>query len=607
DFKLNASINPDFGQVEVDPAVVNLSDVETFFTEKRPFFTEGNNIFNFGNGGVTHNWGFNWSTVQMFYSRRIGRTPQGDLPNYDYADVPSGTHILGAAKLTGKLDNDFTLGAISAVTSRELADFQYLGNRSTLEVEPLTYYGVARGLKQFDGGKEGLGFMGTLTERRFGDDSLRNQINGQQGFAGLDGWTALDDDKSWVISTSAAFSEATGSKEAMTSMQEDSRHYYQRPDSKNYHLDTNATSLTGGYSRTYLVKQRGNFFWNSALGIITPGFDINDMGFLYRADVINMHAGGGYNWTQPTDWYRQVEALSAIFRSYDFDGDITWEGWYGEVDWQLPNFFWTYTSIAYNPETLSPTRTRGGPLMLNTPGYQINFNMSSDPSSAFVYYPGVFTYQAFYERQSSYFCEFDWHPASQIFLSISPEYDVLHETSQYVAAFTDPLAKATYGSRYVFGFLNQRQVSAGIRLNWVFTPKLSLQTYFQPLISAGQYSDFKELSAPRTYNFLHYGVDNGSSISYDPSTLTYTVDPDGSGPAPPQQFSNPDYHFISLRGNAVLRWEYSPGSVIYLVWTQTRSEDDTYGEFEFHQSLVDLLNPTPDNIFLVKFSYWLNM
>jgi hypothetical protein len=607
DLKLNASINPDFGQVEVDPAIVNLSDVETYFTEKRPFFTEGNNIFDYGHGGIRNNWSFNWSSPTMFYSRRIGRDPQGALPGYDYADLPDGTHIIGAAKLTGKIDDDLTIGTIQAVTSRELATVDSAGQQQQLEVEPLTYYGVARALKQYDNGKEGLGVFTTLTERRFGDANMSNQINSGELFTGLDGWTALDDDKSWVVAGAAGFSEVNGSKESMTTLQEDAQHYYQRPDSKYLHLDTNATSMDGAYGRFYLVKQKGNFFWNSALGIITPGFEINDMGYLSRADVINMHAGGGYSWVLPTDWYRQLSLMAALFRNYDFDGDITSHGVYSELDWQTLNFFWFGLNYAYNPPSMSATRTRGGPLMETPPGNQFNFTVSSDPNKPLIWYAGAFTYQSFYSRSSSYWASAEWHPASQFMVSFNPEFDIDHETSQYVGTFADPLATATYGNRYVFGAMNNQQIVAAIRLNWIFNPNLSLQTYFQPLVATAHYADFKEFAKPRTYAFNHYGTDNGSTISYDPATTTYTVDPDGNGPAPAFSFSNPDFDLLSLRGNAVLRWEYSPGSVIYFVWTQTRSEQDTYPDYQFNHSVVDLLDPVPDNVFLVKFSYWWNM
>jgi hypothetical protein len=199
---LDATVNPDFGQVEVDPAVVNLSDVETFFNEKRPFFVEGASIFDFGQGGTNNNWGFNWGNPQFFYSRRIGRAPQGGLPgDAAYSDVPSGTHILGALKLTGKAFNSWNVGAISALTARETADIMdTTGARFRTTVEPLTYYGVYRLQKEFHDGRQGVGLLSTVAARHFDDTTLVNQLNSSSLAFGVDGWTALDHSKTWACS-----------------------------------------------------------------------------------------------------------------------------------------------------------------------------------------------------------------------------------------------------------------------------------------------------------------------------------------------------------------------------------------------------------------------
>ena len=174
--------------------------------------------------------------------------------------------------------------------------------------------------------------------------------------------------------------------------------------------------------------------------------------------------------------------------------------------------------------------------------------------------------------------------------------------SQWVDSYDDPTAVNTFGKRYVFALLDQKTFGAGIRLNWTFTPQLSLQFYAQPLISSGKYTDFKELAKPKTYDFNVYGTGNST---FDESTLT--ADPDGNGPANPITIDNPDFNFVSLRGNAVLRWEYVPGSVVYFVWTQTRSDSEDDGAFRFGHSLNRLLDIKADNIFMVKFTYWFNM
>ncbi|MEO8399558.1 MAG: DUF5916 domain-containing protein, partial [Ignavibacteriaceae bacterium] len=553
---LNATVNPDFGQVEIDPAVINLSDVETFFSEKRPFFVEGSIIFKFGQGGARSYWGFNWANPNFFYSRRIGRTPQGSTPDNDFEDYPTGTHILGAAKLTGKLNGNWNIGVIQSLTQREYAKIDQGGKRFDVEVEPLTYYGVFRAQKEFANGKQGLGFVSTIAARNFNDPKLRDEFNSGSYTLGLDGWTFLDSSKTWVFAGWAGLSQVRGNEEQLISIQENSRHYFQRPDAKSFSVDSSVTSLNGYAARFHLNKQKGNLFVNSAFGVISPKFDINDLGFLWRADVVNMHIGGGYTWNDPTKIYRFLESGIAVFRNYDFDGDITWQGIFNFGTFQFLNYYSIDWDLAYNPETINNRLTRGGPLALNEPGYQVDFSVHSDGKKNFVAGAEYSTYRKKKSYQYQLSTEFQLRPSSNISFSISPFYERNHDHSQWIDSFEDSYASSTFGHRYVFGTLDQNTVGAGIRLNWTFNPQLSLQLYVQPLISSGSYTNFKELAAPKTYNFNIYGEGNST---FDEGNLT--ADPDGTGPAPAIEIDNPDFNFKSLRGNAVLRWEYLPGSV----------------------------------------------
>ncbi len=258
---LNATINPDFGQVEIDPAVINLSDVETFYQEKRPFFIEGSTIFDFGMGGARNYWGFNWGGTDFFYSRRIGRQPQGSIPDdVDYSDYPTGTHILAAAKLTGKLGESWNVGTIQNVTKREFAGISSNGTQSEIEVEPLAYYGIFRGQNEFDNGQQGLGFISTLAVRDFEDERLSDEINKSALTFGLDGWTFLDSSQTWVIAGWTGMSYLSGNEQRMIDLQQSSRHYFQRPDASHVDVDSMKTSLTGYAGRIVLNKQKGNFF-----------------------------------------------------------------------------------------------------------------------------------------------------------------------------------------------------------------------------------------------------------------------------------------------------------------------------------------------------------
>lgn len=596
---LNATINPDFGQVEIDPAVVNLSDVETNFNEKRPFFVEGSTIFNFGQGGANNNWNFNFPWIEFLYTRRIGRGPQGTIASVDYADIPAGTDILGAAKLTGKLGDNWNIGAIQALTGREYADVQTSGVRSRVEVEPMTYYGVTRAMKDFNQGSQAVGFLSTAAVRNFRDDRLRDEINKDAETFGIDGWTFLDTGKTWVLTGWTMLSRLSANPTRLVNIQRSSAHYFQRPDADHLGVDSSRTSLTGYAARFRLNKQKGNFYMNAAVGVVDPKFDVNDVGFMFRTDLINTHVVASYRWTEPGSFYRYIELGGAAFRSYDFGGNKIWDGLFHFGYIEFPNFYSIDWNYAYNPEAVNNRRTRGGPLTINSPGYQIGIFSRSDRNRNIVANAGWNIYQADYNRTWDLFAGLEWRPAANISMELSPEVQYNFEKSHYIHGLDDSLAAITFGRRYVFAELHQTTVSAGIRLNWTFTPKLSLQMYLQPLISAGAYDHFKQLARPGTYDFTVYG-ENGST--FDSQNLV--ADPDGPGGASPDTLSNPDFNFKSIRANVVLRWEYFSGSTLYLVWTQSRSDVEDVGSLQFNHSINRLIETRPDNIFMAKFSYW---
>jgi hypothetical protein len=281
---------------------------------------------------------------------------------------------------------------------------------------------------------------------------------------------------------------------------------------------------------------------------------------------------------------------------------------YGQL--QFLNYYTINWNLAYNPETINDFRTRGGPQSLNTPGYQVGLDVTSDSRKSFETEASAFTYQATWERDVQEFVSLTWRPVANISVSIAPTFDHDFEAAQWVTSTTDPTATATYGGRYIFADMTQRTLSANIRLNWTFTPTLSLQLFLQPLISSGEYSNFKELARPRSFDFTVYGTGSSTltEVKFADGSVSYSADPDGNGPAPSITFSNPDFNTKSLRGNAVLRWEFVPGSVAYFVWTQSRyNQNDYNGDFQFGNSFHHIFSTLADNIFLVKFSYWFNM
>ncbi len=598
---LNASVNPDFGQVEVDPAAVNLSDVETFFPEKRPFFVEGSSNYEFGYGGANNYMGFNWPGPTFFYSRRIGRAPVGGSYGADYADVPHGTSILGAAKLTGKIAADWNLGAMQALTARERADIVLGGTRGQAEVEPLSSYSVLRSQKEFHQGRQGLGSITTLAARSFDDPSLRNALNKSSLVFGLDGWTFLDQDRGWVITGWTGMSQLRGTAERMTAVQQGSAHYLQRPDAERWHVNPAATSLTGYAGRFAVNKQKGSMTFNSAVGFINPLFDTNDLGFMSRADVINAHVAGGYRWTEPDHWKRYADFTVALFGSTDFDGNLISPGVWMGGGTELKNYYSIWPRFSFNPRSVNNRLTRGGPVTISPARWDCGVYMDTDGRKPLFYSLDVGGSRSNSGGWAFYlYPAVQWKPAASLQVNVGPGFERNHQNSQWVGAADDAGATLTFGRRYVFAALDQTTVSASVRVNWAFTPNLSLQFYGQPLISSGNYFDYKQLVRSRSYEWEPLG---SGVPTYDAAADQVDLDgASGTGYAP----YNPDFRFMSLRGNAVLRWEYMPGSTLFLVWTQDRSASEGDGEFELGPSFTRLVDARPDNIFLAKLTYYLN-
>jgi hypothetical protein len=600
-FTLNASVNPDFGQVEIDPAVVNLSDAETFFNEKRPFFTEGNSVFRCGNNGASDYWNFNWPEPVFFYTRRIGRSPQGAPPsNASFADMPIATRILGAAKITGQPSTGFNVGMLSAVTQKEQADYELgSGARGTATVEPFTYYGVLRGLRSFHQERQGLGLMTLETARALSGTGLESSLNRNGFVTAMDGWTALDAKKDWVLSGYVAGSRVDGTPERIAALESDPRHYYQRPDRSDLGVRTDATSLSGYVARLWVNRQRGPWMSNSGLGVVSPGFEVNDLGFQNRTDVVNGHIGVGYMWDKPTSWRKYVWVIGAVVQGWNLAGQHTLEQLFLKSQLEQMNA-WSWTvQGGFAGRVIADRATRGGPAMISPAGGWGELYWDTNGKSP-VFLSSDLSWNGDVERSHDLTWQpsVTWKPSSSVSFSAGPTLDWNQEDAHYITSVGDPLATRTYGGRYVFAALQQRTVGAQVRMDCSITPALSFQVFAQPLVSSGRYSGYKELAAPGTYDWLVYGT-QGST--FDPATGT--ADPDGAGAAPAFSVGNPDFTYRTVRGNAVLRWEYVPGSAVYLVWTQDRTGVTNDGTFRFGPSLGELGRTPANNIFMVKLSH----
>jgi hypothetical protein len=386
-------------------------------------------------------------------------------------------------------------------------------------------------------------------------------------------------------------------------VQRDSRHYFQRPDAGHVEVDPNATSLTGLASRYWLNRQNGNMIFNAALGLLTPKFDVNDVGFQTRADVINAHVGGGRKWTQPGKHRKYQELLAAAYGVGDFGGNLTGLGFYAEGYTQFVNNHAMDYVVMYFPQTRNNRRTRGGPLTLNKPGFDASYHFETNAQRKVYFYVNAAVDD--YPDAGTYDWNVapgvEWKPASNVILSVAPQYARSRDDAQYLDTIADALATGTFGQRYVFARLDQTQLSAEVRLNWTFSPTLSVQLYLQPLLASGKLTDYKELARPNSYDFRHYAL----GTEYDPRTGI--VDPDGpSAGGAPFDPDRPSFNG-SLRGNAVLRWEFMPGSAFYLAWTQQRTDDEPLGSFDVGPAARRLFRTPADNILLAKVTYYLGV
>ena len=601
-FTLDATVNPDFGQVEVDPAVVNLSAFETFFEERRPFFIEGGQIFrNFGQLGSNNFWGFNRNEPNVFYTRRIGRAPQGSAFG-DFVDRPTATTILGAGKLTGKTRNGWTLGLVEAVTGREYAERVQNNVRSRVQVEPLTNYFVGRVLHERNRG--GFGFLATGVQRDLSLPALADQLPGRALMTGVDGYVYVDSRKDWVVTGKFARSRVSGSAAAIDRLQRSPQRYYQRPDASHVRLHPGATSLDGWTGSVNLNRQRGNVTFNTALWATSPGFESNDLGFQTGGDIAGTHAVVLWTKNNPDRWTRSRFLWAAKWWTWNFDKRLQGNGWNAQAGVTLLNYWSFNFNTGGNWQVQDDRLTRGGPAAL-TPGNGgfWNANVNSDSRKKVSFSTGSnYSWNSGGGWGSNGYVNLNLKPASSFSITTGPQLSRSRGLAQYVRSVTDSTAAHTYGSRYIFADIDQFQVSMVTRFNWILSPKMSLQIYTQPLISVGDYWDFKELARPRTFSFSRYGQETGE-ISVD-TKRQYTVDPDRAGPASSFNFSDPDFNFKSLRVNAIFRWEWRLGSTLYFVWTENRQDTSNPGTFSAGRDIGRLFTAKPNDIFLVRLAYW---
>ena len=600
---LNGTVNPDFGEVEVDPAVVNLSAFETFYPEKRPFFVEGANLFRFGDMESYNNF----NTTIAFHGRRIGREPQRSLDTnvYHFLDAPVHTTIAGAAKITGKTRSGWSIGMLDAVTPEERADYvDSAGAEQKIPVEPLTNYFVSRVRRDLRKGNTQVGAILTGVRRDLADPDLETLLRKDAWAGGMDlnhYWSS----RRWSLDAMFMGSYVKGSTDAIASTQTSSARYYQRPDADYLEYDTTRTSLSGHAGQVSINKIAGKHGQGSlTYQDWSPGFEINDLGFQNAADSRGLSTLALYKDNTPHKIMRSWDAFAFSNWSWNYGGDRTYQEYAGEAEGTFSNYWSGYLRGEWYPGSIDDRLTRGGPLSRVPPGGAFKASINTDSRrSTTLGLNGALIWDDAGGHLRTLNASLSTRPTTSLRVLFEPGLRKLLDHAQYVTTEDDPTAVETYGARYVFASLHQTQISLDTRVEWTFSPKLSFQLYVQPLIVSGDYTRFKELRAPRQFEFDIYGKQQGT-VGSD-STGAVVIDPDAGGPAPSFSFDNPDFNFRSFRGNAVLRWEYRPGSALFLVWQQGREATAPIGDFEFSRDWRALFDIDPENVIAVKATYWL--
>ena len=599
---LNATINPDFGQVELDPAVVNLTAFETFFEEKRPFFVEGAEQFRFGATRSLNTVG----QPRMFHSRRIGREPQLFVtgPDAIYVDAPTQTTIRGAVKLVGKTRDGWSFAALDALTDRELADYIDSGGTPQLgTVEPLTNYFVGRARRSLAEGRSSVGALVTATHRDLVTVELTDMLRSRAVMAGMD-FSHYWANRSWEVDGFVAGSSVTGSPEAIDLTQRSSARYFQRPDAGHLLYDPTRTSLDGYAADLSLVKTSG-LHWQGSLSYqsVSPGFEVNDLGFQTDADRRSASVLVAYRENQPGRLFRQYSLLAFTNHSWNFDQDRVFAQVSMSAEAVFQGFWSAGARADLRPRFMDDRLTRGGPFTLRPPGGTATGWVGSDSRRRTTYgLEGSYTWNDAGGWGMSYIASVNARPVTPLLIRLEPTFTRLHLKGYLISTVDDPFATATYGNRYVFSDLRQNEIALATRVNWAFTPRLSLQLYLQPLVSAADATEFKELLAPGTFDFGVYGIDQGTIT---PDIDGYIVDPDGPGPAAPFPIVEPDFNLRALTGNAVVRWEFRPGSALFFVWQQRRTGFESFGDFDFGRDYPAIVRQPPENAYAIKATWWI--
>lgn len=596
DITLDLTVNPDFGQVEADPSQVNLSAFRLFFQERRPFFIEGNNTLNFPV--------VDFSSNNLFYSRRIGRNPQvsidtdesGDDDVDEYVKMKPNTTMLGAAKLTGKNKSGFSWGILETVTNLEKAKVDSLGFTKRIVVEPLTNYFVARAQQDINKGNSIVGGMFTATNRDIHSTSV-NELHTDAYSGGIDfvhNWKQ----RTYYISARGLMSHVRGSKAAIAATQKASERYFQRPDNDYSSFDENRTSLTGTGGTLVYGKRSGKLVYEAGYTYTSPGLELNDIGFLSQTDQMTQWIWAQYRKLTPFGSFRTMRTNFTQYLSWDFDGTRTSEGYEWNMHLQSKSFWALSVGATVERKTVSNADLRGGP-SLHYPGNVSYWTyIGSDPRKKLSF--GI--NPQFQHGFNNYFSnkgldlELVYRPVNAFNIALEPSLSHITNKLQYVDT-----GDANGEDRYVVGQINQTIVRLSLRMTYMITPNLSVQYWGQPFGTSGKYSSFKRIMDGDASEY-HNRFNKLASTATTQVDDEYLIDENEDGETD-YTFEKPDFNFGQFRSNMVVRWEYIPGSTVFLVWTQEMNGEFFDHESNLHNRYSFNFEDKVHNIFLLKYTY----
>jgi hypothetical protein len=603
---LTGTVNPDFGQVEADPAEFNLTEFETYFREKRPFFMEGGNILNFnlgfGDGDNSQN--------TLFYSRRIGRGPQGGTAHTrDDAiavDRPDQTSIIAAGKLTGKLENGLAIGIMAASTAEEKASVEYAdGSSSSNTIEPATTYIVTRLQKDFRAGQTTVGGIVTSTMRDL-DGSGMDWLRARALTGGLD-FNHRFAERKYEIQSALAFSHVEGSQQSILLTQLHPSRYFQRPDAPHLSLDSTRTALDGFAGKLIAGLSSGKI--NAYAGVLatSPGFEVNDLGFMRSVDNINQFIWVGYRHWEPGSMFLNYGINFNQWANWTFGGEMKNVGGNVNGNGTLSNNWSVGGGVNISRSGIVPYHLRGGPSIQGPDNMTTWLNIGTDSRKDLSAYLSTFySYNVDDVHSWNISPSLNWRPQKNVFLTLGTDFNLLDDSWAWITSMEDSVARP----HYVFSGLDLSQTSLTFRADIILTTNLSFQYYTQAFLTGGDYHDYIEVNDHGARKFdERFSSLPDHLLSFDSYGALTGVDLDQDGIVDywPVSRVDSDFNYRELTSNMVLRWEYSAGSVLYLVWSRGGAGADPFWNKDYREDLGALIDLNSNNVFLLKVTKLFNI